>query len=98
MVNTGKILALIAFTYTTAFGAMTNLYEWTFDGGNLSPAIGSGVLAFADARPTLPAFLAAMMRGCSCVPFNISAYSVSVFSFFPFCFDDSAVQTINSMT
>src|ERR1041384_4567009 len=25
-----------------------HVYEWTFDGGNLSPAIGNGVLEFAD--------------------------------------------------
>jgi hypothetical protein len=32
-----------------AFGGTNDVYEWTFDGGNLSPALGNGLLQFADA-------------------------------------------------
>jgi len=43
-------LALTVFLGAArAIGATTNVYEWTFDGGSLAPALGKGSLSFADA-------------------------------------------------
>lgn len=40
---------VLLFASTSLPAAVTNVYEWSFDGGRLTPALGGGSLAFADA-------------------------------------------------
>lgn len=39
----------LSIQMAVALGGTNDVYEWTFDGGNLSPALGNGTLVFADA-------------------------------------------------
>lgn len=43
------VLTGVVWSFTSAMGSQPKTYEWNFALGNLSPSLGNGVLAFADA-------------------------------------------------